>query len=146
MTFFHSFTSARLLKQPRWHSLGKILLLILHAHSFPISHCPAASSAPGGPNGTRARRLGGPTLLEADLAPGRLLPQSSFYDFLLRVSPSVGLEYQLSPKFTLSGEVEADTTLPRHQLFHGNSRRSLVPTAGTGLMLRYYYYWSKNLK
>ena len=74
------------------------------------------------------------------MAPGRLLPQSSFYDFLLRVSPSVGLEYQLSPKFTLSGEVEADTTLPRHQLFHGNSRRSLVPTAGTGLMLRYYYY------
>ena len=78
-------------------------------------------------------------LLKAGLAPGRLLSQSSFYGFLLRVSPSVGLEHQLSPKFTLSGEVEADITLPRHYLFYGNSRRSLVPTAGTGLMLRYYY-------
>ena len=49
------------------------------------------------------------------------------------------MEYQLSPKFTLSGEVEADITLPRRQYFSGDSRGALVPTAGTGLMLRYYY-------
>lgn len=94
-----------------------------------------AQMAPASIDSATAPRL----LVKAGLAPSRILPQSGYYGFQWRVSPSLGLEYRLSPWFSLAGQVEADITPQRPDLYGVERRRPLVPSGAVGLMLRYYY-------
>ncbi|WP_375418367.1 hypothetical protein [uncultured Hymenobacter sp.] len=114
----------------RFFSALPALLLLPQALAAQTAPTPLDSAAP--------RRW----LLKAGLSPGRLLPQTGSNGFQARISPSIGLEYQLSPRFTLSGQAEADFTFPRRSYYlpyYQRVRQSLVPAAEAGLMLRYYY-------
>ena len=77
-------------------------------------------------------------LFKVGLTPTRWIPQYRYNGFQFRISPSIGLERQLTPMLTLYGLVEADFLTRRTEYYWGE-REALVHTGAVGLGARYYY-------
>ena len=91
------------------------------------------------PNGTvPSAAVASPVLLKVGLNVARSFRWGGYYGIPFRVPVSIGAEYQLSPKFTLYGQLDADFAVPRTTSFFGE-RSPLLPTAALSLGGRYYY-------
>lgn len=77
-------------------------------------------------------------LVKTGIAPTRCVPQYRYNDLRLRLSPSIGLERQITPTVTLYALAEADF-LPRRASYYWGEREALVHTGAVGVGGRYYY-------
>lgn len=77
-------------------------------------------------------------LFKIGVTPTRWVPQYRYNGFQIRVSPSIGLERQLSPVLTLYALAEVDFLTRRTDYFWGE-KEALVHTGAVGIGARYYY-------
>ena len=76
--------------------------------------------------------------LRVGLNAARAFRGSSYEGLLGRLPLSAGVEYALSPKFTVYGQIDADLGMPYRTAYNGIPR-PLLPTGALGLGARYYY-------
>ena len=81
-------------------------------------------------------------LLKVGLNVARAVRWSGYSGISFRVPVTVGVEYWLSPKFTLYGQLDTDFAVRQSTAFFGE-RSPLVPTAALSLGGRYYYNQAK---
>ena len=81
-------------------------------------------------------------LLKVGLNAARSFRWGGYSGIPFRVPVTVGVEYWLSPKFTLYGQLDTDFAVRQSTAFLGE-RSPLVPTAALGLGGRYYYNQAK---
>jgi len=77
-------------------------------------------------------------LFKLGVAPTRWVPQYRYNDFQFRISPSIGLERQITPALTLYALAEIDF-LTRRANYYWGEKEALVHTGAIGIGARYYY-------